>query len=431
MRKSLPLVLMTLLIILFSCKKDVDENLPQIQISLPFEGNAYGYEDEIRIKATVTDDINLERIEVKITNSAGQVFLMPISYMPSVKSKTIDTFITNNDFYLESGTYYVTVVAFDGVNEKVAFRSITIEESARQLLYPIVISESNIYNTQIERINGSSFLFHAGLYLNYDQATFDSRNQILHYTGEGVLQSYNFDPVVLISSTILNTSTGGIITSSFADDATNESYFATSDGGIWRTGSSAIPSVIINQTGTFRALDLLVMDNKIMALENSVTGSEPRIAVYNKFSGILEQSVALPLSFEVKKIIDIGETNRFMVIGNSTGQSLFQYYNLNTSTLNDVPDNYNNVIVDNAWPGQDGSFYVSHATQLTTYSNNMLNWFSGLNISALKVVYDDPSNTNYVLTNTGLKQLDSGLGSVINFTPVFYAPLDLLMVYNK
>jgi hypothetical protein len=431
MKKNLPSVLMLFLIILFSCKKETDENSPQIQISLPFENNSYGYEDEIRIKATVTDDVNLERIEVKITNSSGQVFFTPIRYINSGKSKTVDTFITHNDFYIAGGTYYVTIVAFDGRNESVAFRSIEIQETPRELLYPMGIFNGTVYQTQIEKPNGAGFFFLFGLSLNYNHGAFDSRNQIFHFAGNGVINSYNLNPVTLISSTAVNATFDGTITASYTNAESHESYFATSDGGIWRTGASANPGLIISQTGTFRAHDLLVMDNKVMALEKDINGSPTRIAVYNSFGGILEQSVVVPTSFDVKKIIDIGETNRFMVIGNSGGQSLFKYYNLSTSALNNVPNNYNNVAVENAWAGQDGSFYVSHGTQLTSYNNNMQNWFSGLYMSAIKVVYDATTNTNYVLTSASLNQLDAGMGSILNSTPCSYPPLDLLMVYNK
>ncbi len=431
MKRNPTIILALLIIILFSCKKEVDENLPQIQISLPYENATFGYQDEIRIKATVTDDVNLERIEVKVTSSTGQVYFNSINYINSGKSKTIDTFITHNDFYIETGTYYITIVAFDGINEKIEFSPIQVIESPRQLLYPMVIFNGNVYDTQVEKLDGSNFSFLFGLNLNYNQSTFDSRNQLFHIAGNGLLSSFIQNPAVLISSTQVNTTVEGTVITSFHDEETNDSYFATSDGGIWKTDVSAQPGLVVSQSGTFRARDLLVANNKIMALENNLDGSQSRISVYNKFSGTLEQSVVVPNSFDVKKIIDIGETNFFIVIGNSGGQSLFQYYNLDTSALINVPNNYNSVAVDNAWPGQDGSFYVSHGTQLTTYSNNMQNWFSGIYMSALKVVYEENSNTNYVLTTTGLNQLDSGLGTLLSFTPAFYQPLDLHLVYDK
>ncbi len=56
-------------VVLFSCKKDKDENPPNVIITGPAENSAYNVLDPVIIQANISDDVGIERIQISLISA--------------------------------------------------------------------------------------------------------------------------------------------------------------------------------------------------------------------------------------------------------------------------------------------------------------------------------------------------------------------------
>lgn len=101
------------LLLLISCKKDEDTEPPVVEITSPSDGAQYNVGDTIRIVMDIADNVELDDVEIKLTDNN----LTPV--MPSVVMETsgeggtlrLEYFL--DDLSVRSGQYYIQATVHD------------------------------------------------------------------------------------------------------------------------------------------------------------------------------------------------------------------------------------------------------------------------------------------------------------------------------
>jgi hypothetical protein len=117
MLKSIHKILL-LIFLIFSCKKEKkDDVFPVINVSNPQSNSYYHFNDTIKINLKASDENELSKIEVYISDQNGSTVLNSFSQSYSgIKSKELELQILINDIHLNSGNYIINAEAYDGTN---------------------------------------------------------------------------------------------------------------------------------------------------------------------------------------------------------------------------------------------------------------------------------------------------------------------------
>jgi hypothetical protein len=137
------IVLCILLIFNYSCKKPKDEVAPVITFTSPQSGAEYDIYDTIHVKANVTDNERVEYISVTLTNNENNILFSQEAYYENKSKVEPDLSLIIDDNQLESGIYYIRIIASDGINIIDNFREIRINEIYPEMKYPVIITAAN------------------------------------------------------------------------------------------------------------------------------------------------------------------------------------------------------------------------------------------------------------------------------------------------
>jgi len=413
-----------LLFAFFGCKKkNIDEKGPQIAFEQPTAGSTFNYLDEIPISASVKDETTIERIQVQITNSSNQSFLQTIEYNEVVNDKQIHTFISHDDLYLNSGVYYVKITATDGENESIAFREIILTEAPTVLKHVYVI-HGNDSQTIIDTVGNAAIASFLTLPFGYDMGEINSRYNIMLMNHEDRMYILNADTGTELYNEFHNTSD---VTETVFDKSNNSIYTGTVDGYVFKTdryGLTSIFSYQPNQTIN----NLLVSENYVFVDMTNLPQTIRSLNVFQKNTGAFVQSIQV--DFDMKEIIDLGNENLFLLVGNENGEGVLKYYNRQTNFFNSVFTFYNHSIIHDAWPTANNQFIVSHEDGLIAYSNDLQMQPTGIDLQPMKLVHEKLSGLNYAVKENGVYVLNTNATQQISFYPISDCK-DVLLLYNK
>lgn len=179
-----------------SCDDDQDDILPEISISLPLQNTVFHVYDTILVQAYVHDETKLESIRITLVDEDLKPASGSINISPSVNTTSISELYPINDFFMESGVYYILVRAYDGINTKSMYQKIIIYGIPKKLNYLALISHNNINELQIEKLDSQLFINHMfDYYGNFGSSAVSSDLQQLYICGKtsGNMDVYNLD----------------------------------------------------------------------------------------------------------------------------------------------------------------------------------------------------------------------------------------------
>ncbi len=154
--KLLTIVSLLILISLGACKKK-DELSPKVSIQSP-SGGSYSAMDTIFVKAQITDNENIERISIKLIDQNNQQVCPSYHFYPKKVSFLLESPFILNNLYLSSGSYFLVVEAYDGINTGKSYIQIQIGAISRKL-EDILLVEKSPNTTEIYSIlNGKTLL---------------------------------------------------------------------------------------------------------------------------------------------------------------------------------------------------------------------------------------------------------------------------------
>lgn len=150
MIKNIPLVLL-FIILLFSCRKEENSSIPVIEVHLPEYLALYDVYDTISVQATISDEIELESIQVKLTDSNFNPVTKAEVFYPGTMDYNLSTKIVIDNPSLESGHYYVLVKANNGNNSKNKYQEIILQGLEQEFKQLLIITEGTANTIQVFR----------------------------------------------------------------------------------------------------------------------------------------------------------------------------------------------------------------------------------------------------------------------------------------
>lgn len=132
-----------LLIIAISCKKEVANKVPVINIESPSANQQFSTLDSIWIQASISDDNPVTSVKITITDQNFTSVQQPRYEFPNSREVDIMMHYPINESISESGDYYLLIRAEDGSQFKNAYQPIHISVLPTQLKRAIVITQKN------------------------------------------------------------------------------------------------------------------------------------------------------------------------------------------------------------------------------------------------------------------------------------------------
>jgi len=159
MNRNVPLhiarwiIMVCLLLIFQSCKKDSDSERPSIVVTTPQGETILNIPDSVLLIADVYDNHNIESIKVVLVNSDRVNIDDPTIYFPGTTHYRVEQFVKVEDKLLASGDYYILVFALDGVNSKSEYIPVQINEVPRDLEGFVMVERAGVFNHRINYLS--------------------------------------------------------------------------------------------------------------------------------------------------------------------------------------------------------------------------------------------------------------------------------------
>ncbi|MDQ3191451.1 MAG: hypothetical protein M3Q58_07655 [Bacteroidota bacterium] len=308
----------------FSCKKEKDELKPVLMLDSPYEDQVFNVFDLIPISGRVEDDSKIEFLRISLVNEEQKAVAPAIIIKPDENIYNFNEGIILDDTGLKSGTFYLILTAYDGVNEKKLFRKILIVESPRKKLGVFVIT-SDGQSTKAEIIDSLGQVnFHTSFTGDYVGSSVSSYYQTLTVCGyrTGNINCINLkDKTIKWTVPSTNQSYPTFTNLAYLNNLNYVSYF---NGIIKAHGDNSLINVSFNSYDGFYPEDLLVIDDHLVSYQKSFSTPNKKLVAYNKNTGFFYHD--LNVNYEV---IDFCEKDgkEVLIFGNFENNGLLKIYN--------------------------------------------------------------------------------------------------------
>lgn len=423
------IVLIAILVILSSCKKDEDGEAPTVTILSPSENDIFNYNESIPIQVKVSDNEKIDQVIIEILNTQNAKFLSTVQLQGNSSSQTFDATIMHDDLYLESGSYYIRVKASDGQNDAFDFQDIQLNAAVKTLNRIFLVKDSGNGQCSIDSLN-SSGVFPATTFAHSADFCFADIKQndlVIASNDEQTLGSYDLPLFYLETSRDLDIDGGEIMTTQAQDENGWNNYLGFNDGDI-----RVLTENGLYQNAVFAANDdpiqqLLITDQFIISYAESSDGVFRTLSNYLKSSGSLQNSISS--NVVITGIIETDDSNRLLLSVDDDSQPLM-YYNIATNAFNDVFTFMENSAAYGIWKANGQNYYVAHATGLTYYNNSTGNYQVYPIFGVEEVKYEPVTNRTFVVTSTGVSVYSENLSTLL-FSHSVIDIKDLVFWYNK
>lgn len=383
--------------LLFACKKEEDDQKPQVFIFSPSDNSFYGISDEIPVKASITDNGNIKQVILALYNSNTRVLADKThSFYPNASSYNLDFVFRINDSLLSSGSYYFKVTAFDEHQDGVDFRSINITGIPKRFIEAIVAVSDN-GNTSIYGINQSGSLRTLFTYNGTcKKIGMDSRNQILWIIDlQNRIIAYDVkENKILWDQLLPNTGILAFITDLLVYDG--KAYLSTRNGEI-RAYNTNFSDVFTYRSASGWYPKSLHLINGYLVTEEVETASGD-IALRNIFfkTGGLNSSTSIARKF--LGLRDIVNASGELLEYNDSIMRLYNFYPESglKSLLTQKPLKF----VSSAYPHSEKYWLIEADSNLYQF-NQQTGYVSILQAQAIDNVFTTNSISNEILVGNG------------------------------
>ena len=430
MRFRVVILLIVLINIFSSCRKDKDDILPVVIISSPSENQVFSALDTIPIVATIEDETNLELVEIVVCDNNKAPVLSPVTIKPEEKNISINLLYIMDDITLASGNYYLRIKAFDGINTVTKYRTIQVSEVAREMKYIYIMSYFNSTTIQLQRkIIGDSLenLF----YVNSDYCSTASNSKFQLYSTCGKI--YGDMNIYDVSSNTLQWSVPVVSDPPFPYFTNNTmfnnlfycSFYNGSIKGYQNNGTQIFASMA--PTGSY-PVKLFANEDYVFADHACYSGQERRFGVYYNSSGAMKQQ--LTTDFEITNMFQ-KNNDELIVFGNGNGQGIVKIYSISNNGFWD-PHALPTGLINDAVQIDENNYIFSLGGNLYKYQYNMnslTTYLSGVNASVIK--YDDIYSQLYVAVGNTIIIYDYETHALNSSITAANTVLGFEMIYNK
>ena len=411
-------------LILISCQKK-DKDPPELLVNNPLAMTNYSVLDHISIEGNVSDERNIEWIQIQLLNSNLNSVAEEIVINTNELNYNFSESIHINDIHLSTGKYYIKVSVSDGDNEVSQFVEVNISEIPLELKDTYVLTTSN-QNFDLYRINGNTTVFHQSFNGNFQSGVSNSYHQHLFLAGDQ--GGFGFDPTYQYNLWTIADQPGnynyflrGIYSN---DDQLN--YISHGNGTIkgYNKYGNVVYSALMGSNEVPE--DVLVHNNLIYAeVFSSLLNRD--LVVFFKGSGM--ENKRLSIDQDIISLIPRNEDEIYL-FANENNQGYFDVYYTNTnlkSALHSIPTG----LIYDAIAISSDLLLIAHESGLLryTYSNNSLvNVVPGEQFSKLR--YDDFNGVVLAAIGNQLRYYSS-LGDPLGVVTHSDNIDDFYLYYNK
>jgi len=317
------------MLILTSCKKKLDEIIPDITIQQPLSQSSFYINDTISIVGFAQDNENLKRIEISlIDDNLRNISVKKIVEASGIYFDFKENIYLNNPS-LESGTYFIKAKVWDENDNTISkFIEINFVANEREFKGFFFIATTQDEMSHLKYIdfnnNISSYNSYSG---NYKLAEINSKNQYLFLATSQRAIAFEIDSSNILWSIPPNLSPYQYFNKVFLDRVDDHLYVVFGDGRIlaYNKYGQVVNSLFSSEQEWFG--EILVDENFIITevFSNNINRF---IAVYFKTSGV--ENKRTQITGEVVKIIKYQE-NLYLLAVNYLNNSTIYYYDVNSN----------------------------------------------------------------------------------------------------
>ncbi len=426
------LILVSAVLLLFnSCQNDDDEEFPVVEITSPVSGAHYSVPDSIKVEATVTDNENIEWIQLDLVDKNQKRVGKTFSVKDINKTSfSVDEYYPVTDIHLGSGSYYLQLTASDGNNIKHGQQRVYIDEAPRELQYYLLITRSNPNQVRVYALD-STGTYQAIITegTDYLDSEYHSGSKTLVISGTSIynLQAYGsekFEKVWEIS--VVANPPEPYFTALAANKNETLLGFYKGEAAVYNSNGNRIKTFFMqNQRYPYK---LLKHDDYLISAEQNIPNND-RFLVSYFYNGS---------SIYRKQFIDFAVQDMFsdnhdeiIIFGNRASAAGIWQYNLTTANFWDAKDFKEDQIISSCKIAA-GEYLASGNNNIYRYqvaTNSLTSWESGL--SAKLINYEDLTNTVLLAIGNTLYFYDFPLSSQEMLVNMPEEILAVHPVYNK
>lgn len=308
----------------FSCKKEKDEEAPFVSFINPIENQQFVVGQSIPVKFTIKDDNSIEYAQVGLTDDNGTSLVSTITYHGLENGQTVDLSLPIDNSNLSSGSYYVTVRASDGDNQKNYFVKVSIQQKPLQRKAIYVVTKGAVAPSIYSLDSAFQVKFEKQLTGDFLGAMVQSTSKQLITCGSatGKLQA------LALSDWTSNWSENPVagIYPCYRAFFSNKDYsFVGYNAGFIKAynASGALVCNAACEAGVFYPSQLGISSSYLLSEQIAFTGSARKLVLYNFPSGNSVQELAF--AGEIVALLPAPDGD-FFVFYNQSGQAKISRY---------------------------------------------------------------------------------------------------------
>lgn len=426
MKKPL-LFLLFLSLFLTSCKKNIDNSPPSLQILSPSANSIHPVLNVIPIEVIVEDDKQLEYVLFDVIDDEGKIAVPQINKTGLARKEKLTVSLQIDNIHLESGDYYIRIAASDGINKHNEYIKIIIQEIPLQLERTFIFNQLNLSMDSLSTL-GETYI------INQLESSpiFTATNS---FTQEILLGFNNPSRLVIIDYKNINELINIPIPQDQAtnfynhvtiDPENHHYYISTITGHILEIGSQGTTYQNFYIPQSLQANHLVISQDKIIVEEKNYNSTPNQIGVYYKNSGILVQNHYI--NFDLIFLARINE-NEIILIGNENEQGIIAKYLINENTIITLAENLNQMI--SSIQINSNQFAISSNSEISTIKINpsSISYLQSWPMSATNLKYNLVSNQIIGISSNNYFNITISTNQIVTLPLIEYNKIELL--YNK
>ena len=330
MRRIVPAVLF-LAAVLFSCKKDHDEEFPVIVWNSPANGTHANVFDTLHLSLHVSDNAGLENLAVKLLD-ANQISVgVSASQALSGHAQDVTLDLPISNASLESGNYYLDAEVYDGHNLARSYIYISITAVPKQFkgFFAATLPLANalkIYKTDTSWI---PVLFSSPQSDFLDMEVSSYWQQVYSngsLTGDLIATSIDGSTAGWSIHNIVNTNP---YWGPMSISGSHLWVTYRSDDKIKSLDETGLSRASLNGDGGYYPIRTLQVGDKVFSEQKDITSSAEKLVVNNSNGPALQETI---LGINVISLFE-KDANDIYVIGNNAGQGHLEMYDYTTNGM--------------------------------------------------------------------------------------------------
>lgn len=411
--------------VLITCKKQ-DSDPPTVAIIQPTQ-DTFSYGASIPIELSVNDNVSIDEIRVSIRHRDTQAQVLETLIFTENNSGSYTGQIQFNDIHVETGSYYIQVIANDGENEGAAIKNIQLIGAPLELT-AVFGFNNEASSTAFFELSGDSWVSRYTLPIRSYQFIISSYFQQLLIAGSSSQGLMSFatqngylsgqSQGLYIGETLWN--------ASHYDEQSHWWWLACKDGSIRAFNAYAEPRTQFQTPGNFIPHAITTTSDRVITSSSNAENTMHRLDIFVKSTGQLIQS--LSLSERIQLIATLNDDRVWTYANDAEVQQkiyLFDGHYLDEwSNFRNAPSGQILQVIRS-----DNRLFMRYNDTIRSFSSNGL-LLSEATISSSAMQYEKLNDVLYVrndswkiLNSSNLQEL-SNIPNPLNLTNVVF-------LYNK